>query len=65
MVREEELSYNNINDIFEECEFTNKKADINSIKNSFIKQPGILTLNGKIKNIQGKITSIIEKFNLG
>ena len=64
MIKEEGLVYNEVNNIFEECEFTNKKPDVNSIKNSFIKQPGILALNEKIKTIQGKINIIIDKFSL-
>lgn len=63
MIEEEKLNGEKIKEIIEDCEFTEKKAEVGEIKDSFIKRPSILQLNKKIEVIQNKIENIINKFN--
>ena len=64
MVAEEELIYGKVNEIVENCEFTEKKPDINDIKDSFSGKVSVLKLNKKIQNIQARIEKILDKFNI-
>ena len=63
MVAEEELKEEVITNIIDKCEFTKRGADTLDIKNSFIKKPGLLTLNPRIETIKHKIENILDKFN--
>ena len=63
MATEEELNLDKINEIVEKCEFTEKSADTTEIKESFLGKVSVLRLNKKIQGIQGKIDTILDKFN--
>ena len=63
MVAEEELVYGKVNDIVEDCEFTEKKPNYEDIKGSLAGKVSVLGLNKKIQNIQIRIENILDRFN--
>ena len=63
MVVEEELKSDIINNIISKCEFTERKADYDEVREAFIKKPSVLKLKPKIETIQHKIENILDRFN--
>ena len=63
MITEEELKADVVTNIIDKCEFTERTADYEDVRNSFIKKPSILKLKPRIETIQHKIEDILDKFN--
>ena len=63
MINEEELKADVVMNIIDKCEFTERAADYEDVRESFINKPKMLKLKPRVRAIQNKIEDILDKFN--